>query len=134
MGGLLAKTYANYRQRRYRRWKLQVCFTKFGTITKNKLQAPEKHFSQNWELHAIFRLVFVTEFVKAWAIRQPATFLNFCREYLSYAAELPYCIDIAIIPDKQSRKELTEAIVIRSRRINTLYNAKPAMHEPSVTG
>ena len=35
MGGLLAKTYANYRQRRYRRWKLQVCFTKFGTLSKN---------------------------------------------------------------------------------------------------
>ena len=38
MGGLLAKTYANYRQRRYRRWKLQVCFTKFGTITINVLR------------------------------------------------------------------------------------------------
>ena len=36
MGGLLAKTYANYRQRRHRRWKLQVFFTKFGTITKNE--------------------------------------------------------------------------------------------------
>lgn len=33
---LQAKTYANYRQRRYRRWKLQVCFTKFGTITKER--------------------------------------------------------------------------------------------------
>ncbi|WP_277202245.1 hypothetical protein, partial [Victivallis vadensis] len=33
MGGILAKTYGDYRQRRHRRWKLQVCFTKFGTIT-----------------------------------------------------------------------------------------------------
>ena len=37
MGGILAKTYGNYRQRRYRRWKLQMCFTKFGTITINPI-------------------------------------------------------------------------------------------------
>ena len=36
MGGLLAKMHGYYRQRRHRRWKLQVFFTKFGTITKNE--------------------------------------------------------------------------------------------------
>ena len=30
--------------------------TRMNILEKNKLQAPEKHFSQNWELHAIFRL------------------------------------------------------------------------------